>query len=165
MVIIGVDNGLSGGLAAYYDGNIEAIPMPVINVKKAKGNKNEYDIPAIIDWISKWNDIRMVVIERAQAMPLQGVVSQFTIGKNFGMMLGILAGLKIPHQIIAPKAWQGKMFEGVSHEKGETKQASILVAQRLFPGSRFTGSEKSKKANDGMTDASLMAVFGARFLI
>ena len=59
-------------------------------------------------------------------------------------------------------AWQKKMFEGIAHEKGQSKQASILVAQRLFPEVRFVSTLKATKIHDGMTDAALMAVYASK---
>lgn len=102
----------------------------------------------------------MVVLEKAQAFPGQGVVSMFSIGRGFGIMEGILASRKWPYTIVSPKTWQKRMFEGVAH--ADTKQASALVAQRLFPDTRFVATERSKKLHDGITDATMMAVYASR---
>lgn len=157
---IGVDNGLAGGIAAYFGtGELRVTPMPVVGVKSAKGNKNEYHIPAILQWFDQLPCApKMVVLEKAQAFPGQGVVSMFGVGRGFGIIEGILAARKFPYTIVAPKTWQKKMFEGVAHM--DTKQASVLVAQRLFPDTIFTGTERSVKIKDGLTDAALMAMYG-----
>ena len=163
MIFIGIDNGLSGGLAAYNrdTGELRITAMPVIGVKTAKGNKNEYDIQAIIRWFDQLpNGPQMVALEKAQAFPGQGVVSMFSIGRGFGIMEGILASRKWPYTIVSPKTWQKRMFEGVAHS--DTKQASALVAQRLFPDTRFVATERSKKLHDGITDATMMAVYASR---
>jgi len=163
MIFIGIDNGLSGGLAAYDrdTGELRITPMPVIGVKTAKGNKNEYDIQEIIRWFDQLpKGPQMVVLEKAQAFPGQGVVSMFSVGRGFGIMEGILASRKWPYTIVSPKTWQKRMFEGVAHS--DTKQASALVAQRLFPDTRFVATERSKKLHDGITDATMMAVYASR---
>ncbi len=160
MIYLGIDNGIAGGLA-FYDadaGVLECYAMPVINVKKAKGSKNEYDISAIIRLIRAKGTIKMAILEKAQAYPGQGSVSMFSIGRTFGIMEGILAGLEIPYSVVHPKTWQKKMFEGIPHQ--DTKQASVLTAQRLFPGYRFLASDKATKLHNGMTDAALMAYYG-----
>lgn len=158
-IYVGIDNGLAGGLAAYFTtGELRVIPMPVVGVKSAKGNKREYNIQAIIQWFDQLPSApKMVVLEKAQAFPGQGVVSMFGVGRGFGIMEGILATRKFPYTIVAPKTWQKKMFEGVAHT--DTKQASVLVAQRLFPDTVFTGTERSVKVKDGLTDAALMAKY------
>lgn len=163
MIFIGIDNGLAGGLAAYDrdTGELCVTAMPVIGVKTAKGNKNEYDIQAIIRWFDQLpRGPQMVVLEKAQAFPGQGVVSMFSVGRGFGIMEGILASRKWPYTIVSPKTWQKRMFEGVAHS--DTKQASALVAQRLFPDTRFVATERSKKLHDGITDATMMAVYASR---
>jgi hypothetical protein len=164
---IGIDGGVGGAMCAYNNETNELVltPMPVISVPKIKkGFKKEYNIPAIIDWLKQFDNIKMAVLEKSQAFPGQGVVSQFTIGKNFGIMSGILAALKIPHQLVAPRSWQNVMFEGVSHGKGQSKQASILVALRLFPdkNQQFIATERGSKIDDGLTDSTLMAVYASK---
>lgn len=160
MVTVGVDNGLSGGLAAYSDtGILTVAPMPIITMSTKTGHKNEYDIPAIIQWFSSLTEpVRMVVLEKAHAFPGMSAQSTFANGRNVGIMEGILAALKLPYVVVHSKTWQKKVFEGIRHD--DTKQASILVAQRLFPGISFLPSDRSKKASDGMTDAALMAYYG-----
>ena len=160
MIYLGIDNGIGGALTAYNPetNEVTSIPMPVIKVQKAKGNKNEYDIPSIIQWFKNYQNIRMVILEKAQPFPGQGSVSMFSIGRGFGIMEGIIASLGLPYTVVHPKTWQKKVFEGVAHT--DTKQASVLVAQRLFPGVKFVGSDRATKLHNGMTDASLMAYYG-----
>lgn len=168
MIYLGIDNGIGGALTAYdaEANEVTSIPMPVIKVQKAKGNKNEYDIPTIVAWFRKYmsydimmkSNVKMVILEKAQPFPGQGAVSMFSIGRGYGIMEGILAGLGLPYMVIHPKTWQKKMFEGMPHQ--DTKQASIVTASRLFPGARFFGSDKSTKLHNGMTDAALMAYYG-----
>lgn len=170
MVTIGIDNGISGALAAYNSetSEVEVVVMPIVSVKTAKGNKNQYDIPAIVAWFRQKMSmdvtlnphLKMVVLEKAQPFPGQGAVSMFSIGRGFGTMEGILVALGLPFVVIHPKTWQKKMFEGMPH--ADTKQASIMTAQRLFPNTQFIATPASSKLHNGMTDAVLMAVYGSR---
>ena len=157
---IGIDNGLSGAIAFYKPAtnNMIALPMPIIKTKKAKGMKTEYDVPQIIALLKQYSDTKLVILEKAQAFPGQGSVSMFSIGKGFGIMEGILAALGLSYQIIHPKSWQKKVFEGIAHK--DTKQASVLTAQRLFPNVSFKTSERATKVSNGLTDAALMAYYG-----
>src|SRR3990167_413410 len=161
MIYLGIDNGIGGALAAYDSeaNTLKACAMATIKVHKAKGNKNEYNIPALIEWFNQFRGItKMVTLEKAQPFPGQGAVSMFSIGRGYGIMEGILAGLGFPYMVVHPKTWQKKMFEGMPHQ--DTKQASVITAQRLFPGVHFIGSDKAIKLHNGMTDASLMAYYG-----
>ncbi len=157
---LGIDNGVSGALAFYKPATLTliSVPMPTVKAKKGKGFKTEYDLPQILAIIRQFPHIRFAVLEKAQAYPRQGSVSNFSIGKGYGLMEGMLASLGIPYQVVHPKTWQKKMFEGMPHD--DTKQASILTAQRLFPGVSFKASDKSTILHNGMTDAALMAHFG-----
>lgn len=160
MITMGLDNGIAGAIASYNSetSEIKVYPMPIITIKKAKGNKNEYNLRAIINIIKAFGHIDMAIIERAHAFPGQGVVSMFNIGRGFGMLEGILAALDIPYMIVHSKTWQKKMFEGMPH--ADTKQASIVTAQRLFPGIKLFASDKATKLHNGMSDAALMAYYG-----
>ena len=124
---IGIDNGISGAIAFYKPAtnNLIALPMPIIRTKQAKGMKSEYDIPQIISLLKQYSDVKVVILEKAQPFPGQGAVSMFSIGKGFGILQGILATLMLPYQIVHPKTWQKKIFEGIAHK--DTKQASILT--------------------------------------
>lgn len=163
-VFIGIDGGVNGGLAAYDgdSGGLTVTIMPTFRSLRGTTNRQEYDLPAILEWFRKvWfypqKTVGMVVLERAQAFTKQGVVSMFTTGRCFGMMEGMLVTLGLPYVVLAPKTWQKRMFEGLAHD--DTKQASKLVAQRMFPGQDFTRGGKATKLHDGMTDAALMAYY------
>jgi hypothetical protein len=43
---------------------------------------------------------------------------------------------------------------------GDTKKASAIIAKRLFPGETFLATERCKKVHDGLTDATLLALYG-----
>ena len=160
MNYIGIDNGIRGALSVFDSDNntVESIVMPTIGVSVGKGKKNEYNIPAIVTWFKSQQNVQIVILEKAQAYPGQGAVSMFSIGRGYGIIEGILAGFGLPYLVIHPKTWQKKMFEGMPHQ--DTKQASILTAQRLFPNTNFLPSNKAKNIHNGMTDASLMAYYG-----
>lgn len=157
---MGIDNGVSGALAFYkpVKQTLITIPMPIIKAKVGKGLKSQYDIPQILSIIKNFSFVRLAILEKAQAYPGQGSVTNFSIGRGYGIMEGILASLSIPYQVHHPKTWQKKMFEGMP--KQDTKQASILTAQRLFPNHSFRATEKSTILHHGLTDAALMAYYG-----
>ncbi len=50
------------------------------------------------------------------------------------------------------------MFDGVNSE--DTKQASVIVASRLWPDEDWRRSERGKKPDHGLTDAALIARYG-----
>lgn len=159
--IIGIDPGLAGGIAILNkQGKIQDVmSMPVLYLKTAKGRKGEYDVKKIREMFEEYSP-KMVALEIQQAMPKQGVTSTFKTGRGFGLLEGILIGLKIPYILIKPRQWQSTMFEGLP--KDNSKTLSILVAERLFPEQDFRKSDRCSNVSDGMTDAILIAEYARR---
>ena len=158
-LIIGVDGGNAGAIVVLQGKKI--IFKTVMPVLAVGDSKNEYDCQVIIDILSQYPDAT-VILEKAHAMPLMGVASMFNFGKSFGMMIGILTALKMRYHIVHPKTWQKILFRDQSHS--DTKKASRIVAQRLFPKESFIPTQRSKKAHDGLTDATLIAYYGQNYL-
>lgn len=146
---LGIDPGLRGGLAFLDDtGRIELFPMPTIADK-------DYDIQEIKRLLRQFQPI-LAVLEQQIALPGQGLSSTLQTGKGFGILLGLLAGLEVPHQVIGAKYWQGKMFTGIKASL-DTKAKSEIAAKRLFPSADFRKSDRAKVAADGLTDAACIA--------
>jgi crossover junction endodeoxyribonuclease RuvC len=154
MRIIGIDNGKKGGLALVENGVLKFVQaMPTL------GAKNEFDLAEVTNLFDCWQP-DAAILERAHAMPGQGVVSMFTTGFCFGAMQGILAAWKIPYQIVSAQTWQKEMFKG--QPKMDTKVASVKVAKMLWPTMDFLATRKSRIPHNGITDAALMAEYGSR---
>jgi len=157
-IYIGVDNGLAGGLAIIQGRKIlELLTMPVM---VGSNDRNEYDILSIIKILQKYQKNSTMIIEKAHAMPVIGVVQAFSFGKLYGIMLGLACALQIPYNIVHSKTWQREMFRDISTDN--TKQASAMIAKRLYPDQSFLASERSKKIHSGLTDAILIATYGQR---
>lgn len=157
--IISIDNGLNGAIVILQNEDIILkTKMPILHTVKGK---NEYDITEIIN-ILDYHDDATVIIEKAQAMPKLGTVQAFNFGKNYGILIGILHALRRRYHIVYSKTWQKEMFKDMNYK--DTKQASIIIAQRLYPNEDFRASSKSKKIHDGITDALLMGKYAQRKL-
>jgi crossover junction endodeoxyribonuclease RuvC len=159
--IIGIDGGNSGGIAVLKDGKI--VGLDVMPTMKTTTNRNEYDCGQIITILSKYDiDDTLVVLEKAHAMPKLGTIQAFNFGKSYGQMLGILVAMGFSHHIVHSRTWQTKLFRDQPHR--DTKKASEIIAKRLFPKESFLATERSKKAHDGLTDATLIAYYGYKNL-
>lgn len=157
-LILGVDPGLSGGLAFYYveAETIEVHDMPIHMLArngKAKREIDAYGLARLID-SHKSEPITKAYIERVGAMPKQGVSSVFSFGKSTGIALGVVAANFIPIEEVSPLKW--KQAAGLT---GKGKDASRALAARLFP--RQSGLF-SRAKNEGLAEATLIAVYGAR---
>jgi crossover junction endodeoxyribonuclease RuvC len=154
-MIIGIDPGKSGGLAALNpDGGIRwMIPMPVIG--------GTIDSSRLREWLSLNGTV--CYIESGQAMPKQGVSSMFKFGHTCGLIEGFVAGCGHPYTMVRPHQWQRVMHAGLDKSM-HPKQRSLIVAQRLYPGADFRATVRCRKAHDGIVDALLIARFGWQLL-
>jgi crossover junction endodeoxyribonuclease RuvC len=162
MRYIGIDNGLDGGVVVIDDTGrvVERHVTPVLDEGKGK---RAYDIPGMVRILAPYRFLEegspcRVFLERAQAMPKQGVSSTFSTGFGFGLWQGVLGALRIPVVLVAPRTWQDEMFRDV--DKSNTKRASALVAARLSPGTDWRATERSRVPHDGLTDAFCIAEYG-----
>ena len=150
MLISGVDIGKKGAIA-------------FINSKTLKAEV--YAMPEdFLEVISLFErkfqeDMLLVLVEKQQAFPKQGVVSTFKLGIQYGMILGILKALKIPYEEITAKKWQKVMLGNYGKKtRKEIKQLSLERAKSLFP---YLDIGK----HDGKADALLIAEYGRRVLL
>lgn len=127
---IGIDPGKNGSVAVI-DSNRKILlhtATPIIKLKK-----REYDIitmRGLLYSVMEDYDIELCVIEKSQAMPGQGVTSMFSIGKGYGIWLGLLTSLSIPFIEIHPRVWTRKLLEGTGLEGKERNYAKAI---QLFP--------------------------------
>ena len=93
-------------------------------------------------------------------MPLKmgGGATNYQRGFSMGMLQAFCTALKLPWEVVSPSVWQ-KAFWKV---KADTKQQSLLIAERLFHTVDFLPTERSRKPHDGMADALLIAEYNRR---
>jgi crossover junction endodeoxyribonuclease RuvC len=144
--ILGIDPGLTGGLALLCGEELAAIPMPVLTLN----GKGEIDLAAVRATLSVW-DPAHAWIEQQQAMPRQGVASSFRTGQNYGDLRGFLVASLVPFSIVRPAVWKKAM--SVPADKG----AAIAIATRTFPAFSHLWS---RKKDDGVAEAALIAAYG-----
>jgi len=136
MIIIGIDPGQSGGIAAIIDGEAVAWKMPDTEM-------DTYHIFLEIPHPA------FALLERAQAYPGQGVSSGFKYGTNYGFLRCCLIACGIPFEEVSPAKWQRVMRCESGGDKGVTKQK----AQQLFPRLKITHAT---------ADALLICEYGRR---
>lgn len=99
-----------------------------------------------------------IFIEKAQAMPRQGVVSMFNYGMGQGKILGWIEALEIPHTLIHPRTWCKEMHAGCTGQDAKTKSAQAV--RRLFPTAEI--KVNGKTPHKGLIDAYLIMEYGRR---
>jgi crossover junction endodeoxyribonuclease RuvC len=153
MKIIGIDPGLSGGIAVLENNKVLSIfDMPVMpEGKKNKRQLNSAQLVKLIkDNISK-NEEVSVVVEQVNAMPGQGVTSMFNFGQTFGAIKGVCAALSLPIFFVRPAKWK-KHFELINSSKDSSRTKAI----EMYPS---LSNDLAKKKDVNKSDAILIARF------
>lgn len=154
MIIAGIDIGLKGAVSIFNTETKKLIVFDMPLVEELKGKKIIHKISAglLVSELKNYN-IDLCFVERVGAMPSQGVVSMFNFGRSAGLIDGVLAGLNISTTLISPQVWMKAM--SVKGKENSRARAIELLPEyaELF----------SRKKDDGRSDATLLALFGAYY--
>jgi len=150
-IIIGIDPGIEPAIAAVdNDGRL----LGCMRIQKVG---NEMNISGFQKYIQSFCSIEKhqhVYIEKAQAMPGQGVVSMFNYGKSFGTILGVLTAMGIPYTLVAPQTWKKTMLADMDRSD---KNSSRLRAMQLWPDK---AEFFKRKSDQHIAEAALIAEHG-----
>jgi crossover junction endodeoxyribonuclease RuvC len=144
-LIFGIDPGGTGAIARI---DSSGRLLSVIDMPYADG---AVLAPVLASIILDGDGSRTAWVERAQAMPKQGVASVFRYGCGYGVILGVLGALEVPYQTVRPAEWKSAI--GLTGDKN----ASRRRATELFP----THADAFARAkDDGRAEACLIARYG-----
>lgn len=148
MIIIGIDCGQTGGVAAI-DGDGQLLMycrMPIIQ----HGKRKLVDT-AKLDHFFKPDhaDQLLFCIEQVSAMPSQGSVSGFNFGRAAGAVEGWALSYGVPVQFVTPQKWKKDL------NLSSDKQQSLDRAKLEFGQLKIW----DVKANDGIAEAALIALW------
>lgn len=167
MIYIGIDNGLSGAVAGIdtsdytveRDGQAVAVsrdawtkPLPVVN--------KALDCSTFANLIRNESELGTLVamVERPAIIQKTGRMSILRTGTCFGQIIGVLATLQVPYEIVMASQWKRSVLAGTDR----SKQAAIAKAQSLFPGARLHRTLKSRKPDHNLAEALLIAEYCRR---
>lgn len=175
MIYVGVDPGMKGAFAFLDEAGaiLDLVPMPLHQDGK------HYDLVAVGDLFraraTRTPDRGLfVTVERLEAMPtkfrrkggraddedanVSGVIVNHRRGMTWAI-IGILAAMRIPYSHVRPQSWQAKMLGGWP-ERMRPKEKSVATATRRWPATSFLRTPRSRKPDDGLTDAALLGEYG-----
>jgi len=172
---VGIDPGITGAVAVLHaDGTVQFHDTPHLVTEVSKkprepggattAKRKIYDeagMAAILRPLAGAH----VTIEQVNAMPARGpggvrieigATSMFNFGVGYGLWLGMLAALQLPHDRVAPRRWKAALLKDIGKDDG----AVAAVASRLYPATadRLRGSRGGILI--GRVDALLLAHYG-----
>jgi crossover junction endodeoxyribonuclease RuvC len=156
-VVIGIDPGIHGAVAAIDAGNREVLYLEDVPTFAA-GGKTMYDVNGMAEAIRRaalMGDA-VATLEQSQAMPGQGSVSTWSTGRSFGLWEGVLGALGVAFSTVRPSYWTRRVLAGMP---GEGKARSINFAAKMFPGCELI-PPGCRKPKDGRADALCLAYYG-----
>jgi crossover junction endodeoxyribonuclease RuvC len=153
--VLGIDPGFGGALA-WLDlgGDLHVEDMPTLAVERNGKTKRDLDLAALVELVEQHRPA-FAVVERVGAMPGQGVSSMFAFGRGFGSILGVLAALRVPVELVTPATWK----RALSVPAG--KDGARLRASQLLPAH---GGHWRHAKDDGRAEASMLAWYGLAYL-
>ena len=158
-LIVGIDNGLDGGLCAISSRDakvIDKIAMPTFQNSK----KREVDTLKVKLWLDDLDDFTnvrpMLAIEEplAHAKSSQAVRS---MALSFGKLMGMAESCEFDTNRVSVHKWQKFMLGYVP--KGQTKCKALEVASLLSPNENWLKNKRCRTPHDGMIDAYLIAMY------
>lgn len=157
-MVIGIDPGL-GGAVAWIGKTVFVLPMPVIGTSTKRGHRtiDGAELGRVFDSLKREDPCPAVYVEKAHAMPKQGIASAFNYGVGYGIVLGVIASKAMPGYLVTPQRWKARMLADLDRSN---KDASIIVARQRFPSMTFMRSPKSRVPDHGMAEAMLIAEYG-----
>ena len=151
MIIVGIDPGITGAISILENKKIlEVYDTPtMIDGKKNKRQVNGAQVTNIIKERLNSNKEIIVVVEKVNAMPGQGVTSMFNFGQSFGVIKGICSALSVPIYFVRPAQWK-KHFNLIKTNKDASRTKVIEVYPKI-------SSKLSRKKDSNKADAILIA--------
>ena len=129
-VFIGIDPGVSGGIAIIYNDtySVKKCPNTVSEMAQVIARLNGSDVADIPKY---------AIVERVHSFPGNSARSMFNFGTNYVQWLGILATLKIPYILVTPHRWM-QHYGSRPRDKKDRKNHLKALAQQRFPDASIT---------------------------
>lgn len=159
-IYLGIDNGISGGLAALSvtpgAGIIAKCPMPIQKTRKG----NEIDIQQVWSWVLRTvpalGGVTVVIEEPGGS---KSTCAAASMAASFASLRAMCELKGVRYLRVTPQKWQKAML---NCEPGQTKPAALTLARSLWPGESWLPTDRCMKPDEGMIDAALIAEYARR---
>ncbi len=149
--VIGIDPGLSGGIAIIEEDKVSLEKMPI--VIDAKTGRRRICVVKLKEILSTCLSA-FVVLEKAQPMPRDGSMGSFRYGECYGVISTVVEMLGMECLQVHPATWKTAMqLNGVSKDDSR-KLATKIIGRDAF----------SKKNSHNLAEALLLAEYGRKII-
>jgi crossover junction endodeoxyribonuclease RuvC len=154
--VIGIDPGLTGALAYFKDGELIGVrDMPVMAQVTGKGNT--IDCIELVKLLKPFEgQARVVIIEKVQSMPTDGVAGAFKFGKTAMAPEALAYAFRLPMHFVTPASWKTK-----AKLNKKNKGSSRSMAKTMWPDQ---AESFTLVKHDGRAEAALIAHFGLQLM-
>jgi len=160
-MIFGIDPGQKGGIVAMDEGSLEVIEKWTMDYWTSAV---KYALDAAMGGRGYGKGPVTMILESAQPMPKQGVVSVFTYGKGYGRLIGWLEAEGLPYQEVKPAVWVKDICQGIPGGL-EKKERNREAFRRLYPQFYAEVCGRTGKPHSGLMDACLIARWGCKHAV
>lgn len=147
-IIIGIDCGINGAIAVVEGDSLSVTSMPIKKQKVGKKNKSVLDLDALLSLLKKYTTFDVIYcVEKQGVRPGEGAVSAMTIGKNYGILLGMGLGLGFKLLIAAPQQWKSSFPQLTSTPEINSlkdKLKSLRIAKKKSKGAADKKSNRKE---------------------
>lgn len=151
-MILGIDPGVTGGLAVISGRDIWLEPMP----RTEEGGLDVRELARLVGDFAK--DLNRAYVEQIFAMQKASAHSMMVLGQTRGAVLGVLAAYRIPVVEVRAQEWMKAMHKGCPSNL-KTKERSEWVFRNRY--AHLCANEPgSKRLHMGMVEAALIAEYG-----
>lgn len=171
-MIVGIDNGLNGGIVALSPirglAPVFAAPLPTLKHtyparKHAKAKEvREIDVRALVDLfrqIQQGNDQITVFFEHCP-FHADRADTMRSMALSAGKILAVLEARGIATHRILSFDWHPVVLGKIP--RGKSKETARAAAAAFWPGEKFFANSRCNIGHDGMIDAALIAEYGRR---
>lgn len=159
-VYIGIDNGISGGIAAISPtpgaGIICMCVMPIQKTRKG----NEIDIVGVWSFLQEElfikNNLDRITIVIEEPGGSKNAKAATSMAGSFHALRAMCELNGVRHHRITPQAWQKPMLNA---KAGDTKPAALAKARSLWPNEKWLPTPRCTKPDEGMIDAALIGEY------
>lgn len=144
MIVVGVDPGITGAFAVLTDASVDGGSAAVHDMPVHGKFVDGRAVAALLSTVGN----ALVVIEDVHAMPINGSIGSFSLGRSKGIVEGVIAALGLRCEYVSPQRWKKEMR--LSKDKG----ASRRMAADLYPDLSQTFA---RVKDDGRAEALLIA--------